>query len=112
MKKVISLISRKKEVFLMSLATMMVSVNASAQANLGEQLLTRSTNEFRGLVSNIVDFIQILTIIGGIAMLVMVVFKIFKGDREAAEKFGYWLAGFVLGFALLSVLENLAGAAV
>lgn len=112
MKKLFSLISRKKEAFLMSVASMVVSVNAYAQSNLGEELLMRSTSEVRSLTTSIVSFIKIITIVGGIAMLVMVVFKIFKGDREAAEKFGYWLAGFVLGFALLSVLENLAATVV
>ena len=111
MKKITKFFKEKKEAFLMSLAMLFVSSGAYAQTpssrDIGGDLLSEGEDAFIEVISDIVSFVQVVLVIGGIAMLAMVIFKIVKGDREAAEKFMYWLAGIVLGFALLSVMEGL-----
>ena len=109
MKKIKSFLKERKEAFLMSLAMLFVSTRSFAQSarDIGGDLLSEGEDAFINIISDIVSFVQVVLVIGGIGMLVMVIFKIVKGDREAAEKFMYWLAGIVLGFALLSVMEGL-----
>ena len=39
----------------------------------------------------------------------MVIFNMFKGEREAASKLGWWVAGFAIGFVLIEVVKNVVG---
>ena len=109
MKTIFSYLSRRKEAFLMSLAGLFVSFVSSAQSkmNIGETLLSESESAMEDLIDGFISFAQVIIIIGGIYSLVMVIYKTLNSDREAAQKFGYWLIGFVVGFALLAVLGNL-----
>ena len=109
MKTLFSFFSRRKEAFFLSLAGLLVSFVGSAQSKLdiGETLLTESETALENLIDGFISFAQVIIIIGGIYSLVMVIYKTLNSDREAAQKFGYWLIGFVVGFALLAVLGTL-----
>lgn len=84
------------------------SVSAMAETeNLGEQVITEASGALYGLLDSVVKLLQIVMGLGAIVVLAIVIFKVFKGDREAAEKLAWWVAGLTLGFVLLSVVSNL-----
>lgn len=75
--------------------------------NLGEQVIDEATDALSELVSSVVTLLQVVMGLGAIVVLAIVVFHMFKGDREAAEKLAWWVAGLTIGFVLLSVVSNL-----
>lgn len=80
---------------------------ASAQDDLGTQVLDSSKEALRSLLDSLVSLLQVVMGLGAIVVLAIVVFKVFKGDREAAEKLAWWVAGLTIGFALLTVVKNI-----
>lgn len=82
---------------------------AIAQDDLGTQVLDSSREALRGLLDSLVSLLQVVMGLGAIVVLAIVVFKVFKGDREAAEKLAWWVAGLTIGFALLTVVKNIVG---
>lgn len=80
---------------------------ASAQDDLGTQVLDSSKEALRGLLDSLVSLLQVVMGLGALVVLAIVIFKIFKGDREAAEKLAWWVAGLTVGFALLTVVKNI-----
>ena len=80
---------------------------AFAQANIGEQVLDQSANSMVGLVNYLVRVLQVALGLGALVTLVIVVFNLFKGEREAAQKIAWWVVGLALGFALLTVVANI-----
>jgi len=79
----------------------------AADDNLGESVLNDATDSLRRLVDSLVTFLQVVMGMGALVVLAMVIFKVFKGDREAAEKLAWWFAGLTLGFVLLAVVSKL-----
>lgn len=79
----------------------------SAGDNLGKQVLEEATSSLADLIDTVVTLLQVVMGLGAIVVLAMVIFKVFKGDREAAEKLAWWVAGLTIGFVLLSVVSNL-----
>ena len=75
--------------------------------NLGEAVIEEATGALSDLVDSIVTLLQVVMGLGAIIVLAIVIFKVFKGDREAAEKLAWWVAGLTLGFVLLSVVSGL-----
>ncbi len=75
--------------------------------NLGQQVLDKAGDSLTELLDDLVRLLQIVMALGALVVLAMVVFKIFKGDREAAEKLAWWVAGLAIGFVLLSVVAGL-----
>lgn len=81
---------------------------AGAQTNnLGQQVITGSTRALSDLVSNIVTLLQVVMGLGAIIVLAIVIFQVFKGEREAAQKLAWWVVGLTLGFTLLSLVAGL-----
>ena len=81
---------------------------ASAQSeNLGKEVIESSASALYDLLDSVVTLLQIVMGMGAIVVLAIVIFKVFKGDREAAEKLAWWVAGLTLGFVLLIVVKNL-----
>ena len=84
------------------------SVSAMAQSdNLGQQVIEEASGALYDILDSVVTLLQIVMGLGAIIVLAIVIFKVFKGDREAAEKLAWWVAGLTLGFVLLSVVSNL-----
>lgn len=75
--------------------------------NEGTNVLNTISTSLSGIVENVVDLLRIVLGLGALVTLVIVVFKIFKGEREAAEKIAWWVAGLTIGFVLLSVVKGL-----
>lgn len=73
----------------------------------GVTVLTEAENALRTIVENVISLLRVVLGLGALVTLVIVIFKLFKGDREAAEKIAWWVAGLTLGFVLLSVVGNL-----
>ncbi len=85
-----------------------VSANAAGTGeNLGKEVIESSAAALYDLVDSVVTLLQIVMGLGAIVVLAIVIFKVFKGDREAAEKLAWWVGGLTLGFVLLIVVKNL-----
>ena len=82
------------------------AVTYAQSSNLGQQVLDQTTQSLKQLVGNIVSLLRVVMGIGALVVLAIVIFKVFKGDREAAEKLAWWVAGLAIGFTLLSVVQN------
>lgn len=70
-------------------------------------MLGASTGALQGLVESLVTFLQVAMGVGAIVVLVIVIFQVFQGEREAAKKLAWWVAGLTLGFTLLTVVSNI-----
>lgn len=86
------------------LAGAATGVPAFAQSNEGATVLDQATESFRNLLQNLANFLRIALGAGALIMLVMAVYQLMKGERDAAQKLAYWVVGLALGFALLSVV--------
>lgn len=75
--------------------------------DLGNAVLRESTSALRNLVNNVVSLLQVVLGLGALVTLAIVIFNVFKGEREAATKIAWWVAGLTIGFALLTVVKNL-----
>ena len=75
-----------------------------AQDNLGEQLLTESNRQFVSLGTSLVAFLRTILLLGGLICLVVVVYDVIKGEREAAQTLGKWAAGLIIGFVGMQIL--------
>lgn len=80
---------------------------AAVDENLGKAVIDESAAALYDLLESVVTLLQIVMGLGAIVVLAIVIFKVFKGDREAAEKLAWWVAGLTLGFVLLIVVKNL-----
>ena len=80
---------------------------AAGQSSIGSEVLDSASDELTGLLTSLVRLLQIVMGLGALVVLAMVIFKIFKGDREAAEKLAWWVAGLALGFVLISVVAGI-----
>lgn len=75
--------------------------------NEGQQVLDQATNSFSGLIDSLANFLRIALGAGALVMLVMAIYQLMKGERDAAQKLAYWVVGLALGFALISVVLNI-----
>lgn len=89
------------------LAGAATGVPAVAQSsNAGKTVLDDATREFSGLLDSLASFLRIALGAGALIMLVMAIYQLMKGERDAAQKLAYWVVGLALGFALLTVVLN------
>ena len=76
-------------------------------SNPGKTILSDSTKKLQGLLTDVTKLLQVILGLGALVTLVMVIFNIFKGEREAATKIAWWVAGLTLGFVLITVVASL-----
>ena len=76
-------------------------------ADIGNSLLNTATLSLSKLVTSLVSLLQVILGLGALVTLAIVIFKLFKGDREAAEKIAWWVAGLTIGFVLISVVQRI-----
>lgn len=98
---------KKAEIAMLTAGLMLISPLAQAQINLGEQVLSESKEAMTDLLDSLVELLQVVMGIGAIVVLAIVIFQVFKGEREAAQKLAWWVVGLTLGFTLLTVVSNL-----
>lgn len=79
---------------------------AQPDDNIGNAILNESADSMQKLVVGLVRVLQIALGLGALVTLVMVIFNLFKAEREAAQKVGWWVVGLALGFALMSVVAS------
>lgn len=79
-----------------------------AQAS-GVQALNAVNSQLRSLISTMALVVEVALALGALVTLIMVIFNMFKGEREAASKLGWWVAGFAIGFVLIEVVKNVVG---
>ena len=59
----------------------------------------------KSLAQSVVSFLRIVMGIGALIALVLAIINFIKGERDAAQKVGYWVIGLAVGFVFLSILE-------
>lgn len=112
MKKFFANLSLKARIAFLSVMAGLSSVSSFAQAGgrssdqVTQLILDNSAREVAGIVPGIIKVLKYAVLIGGAISLLLVVFNIIQGERDAAKKAGWWLVGLGLGFAILSVLET------
>lgn len=97
----------KARIALLSAGLALIAPLANAQMNLGQQVIENSTSALQGLVTSVVNLLQVVMGFGAIIVLAIVIFQVFQGEREAAKKLAWWVVGLTLGFSLLTVVSNL-----
>lgn len=73
----------------------------------GQTVLNSISVSLSSIVESVVSVLRIVMGLAALVTLVIVVSKLLKGEREAAEKIAWWVAGLTVGFVLLSVVQNL-----
>lgn len=95
------------EVALLSMGLALISPFAVQAQNLGQEVIENSTDALRELLDSVVTLLQVVMGLGAIVVLAIVIFQVFKGEREAAQKLAWWVVGLTLGFTLLTVVQGL-----
>lgn len=80
---------------------------AQYQAIDGTQALSQAGNSMSSLIQSLARVVQIALALGALVTLIMVIYNVFKGEREAASKIAWWVVGLALGFTLVTVVVNL-----
>lgn len=81
---------------------------AFAQGGGGESVLNSIQGQMSGMVNSVISIARIGMIIGGAILLIMVIFNLFKGERDAAGKLGWWVVGLAIGIGILSIIGSFA----
>ncbi len=100
---------RRTEVTLLSMGLALISpfVAQAQGTNLGQAVIEDSTDALKELLDSVVTLLQVVMGLGAIVVLAIVIFQVFKGEREAAQKLAWWVVGLTLGFTLLTVVQGL-----
>ena len=100
--------ARMRVAFCTAMCALTGSYVASAQGdNFGVEVLNSSKEQLVDLVDSLVSLLQVVLGLGALVTLVMVIFNILKGEREAAQKIAWWVVGLTIGFVLITVVKNL-----
>lgn len=81
------------------------STEAFAQID-GSAILDTGTDAGKDLISALVRFLQIGLGIAALVTLVIVIYNLFKQEREAASKLIWWVVGLAVGFGIMTALAN------
>ena len=106
MKNLFAKIGQKARYAAASCTVALFSAVANAQ-NEGMQVLQEADNALRNLEGTLVNLLKGLIGLGALITLAMLVFKLLKKDREAAESIAWWVGGFTIAFVLISVVEGI-----
>lgn len=71
--------------------------------------LGQANQQMKGMVGTILTGLQIITGVIALFCIVTVVIKFNQGDREAAKKLGYWVAGIVLFELMVALVKAVFG---
>ena len=73
----------------------------------GSALLEAGSTAGKNLISSLVRFLQIGLGIAALVTLVVVIYNLFKQEREAATKLIWWVVGLAVGFGLMTALTSI-----
>lgn len=104
---VFKLFGSAKTKAILALATVCSSSLFAADDDMGRQVIQGATSALQGIVEDVVKLLQVVMGLGAIVVLGIVIFQVFQGEREAAKKLAWWVAGLTIGFVLLTVVSNL-----
>ena len=76
---------------------------------MGQQILNQTESAMSSLVTSIIGVLQILLGIAALVSLFVVIYNIFKQERDAAQKAIWWVVGLAAGWAAMTVVGNLIG---
>ena len=65
-----------------------------------------ATEKVLGLYSHMAALLKYVLAVGALVSLTVLIVKLFKGEKEAAERLIYWVLGLSVGFALIVLLET------
>lgn len=51
------------------------------------------------------NLLMVVMGVGALVVLVMIVLKIMKGEKESAEKLAWWILGLAFGFTMMAFLK-------
>ena len=68
---------------------------------------SEAENGIRSMYSGMAALLRTVMGIGALVVLVLIVLRLFKGEREAASSLAWWFFGLLFGFVALSVLSSL-----
>lgn len=72
-------------------------------------ILSSTESGLKGLVTLFARIVQVSLALGALATLISVIICVYKGEREAASRLGWWVMGLSLGFTFVTVITGLAG---
>ena len=79
---------------------------AQSADGVGEIFIEQTTGQFQRIAGVTVRLIRVILGLGALVMLTYAVFKLLKGEKDAAEKVAYWIVGLVVGFLFLSLVQR------
>ena len=82
---------------------------AQDYGNLGKDILNGTQQSIADLVTDIIGVVQVLLAVAAIVSLFVVIYNIWKQERDAAQKAIWWVVGLAAGWAALTVIGNLVG---
>lgn len=83
---------------------------AYAQAqDIGHEILNETQSTMTDLIMDIIGVVQTLLAIAAIVSLFVVVYNIWKQERDAAQKAIWWVVGLAAGWAALYAIGSLVG---
>ena len=106
MKNFFARIGQKARYAATSCSVLLLTAVANAQ-NEGMQVLSEADNALRGLEGTLVNLLKGIIGLGALITLAILIFKLLKKDREAAESIAWWVGGFTIAFVLISVVERI-----
>lgn len=89
--------------------TQQAMAQTTSGQQMGQQILSQTESAMSGLVSSIIGVLQILLGIAALVSLFVVIYNIFKQERDAAQKAIWWVVGLAAGWAAMTVVGNLIG---
>lgn len=108
MTKVLTFLQRNRQaVCCMALFLICTVAFGGTPGQEGQDLLNNVTGSLVSIVETIVNLLRVVLGIAALITLVIVVLKLSKDEREAAEKIAWWVAGLTVGFVLLTVVKGL-----
>lgn len=111
MKNFFSRIGQKARYAATSCSVLLLTAVANAE-NEGQQVLQQADLALRGLESTLVSLLKGIIGLGALITLAILIFKLLKKDREAAESIAWWVGGFTIAFVLISVVQRIVFTAV
>lgn len=60
------------------------------------------------LYGSMANLLMVVMGLGALIVLVMIILRVMKGDKESAGKLAWWLLGLAFGFVMMAFLKGLS----
>ena len=98
----------RREAALRWVLVMVVVLATAATTFAGGGSFSGAIGGMKSLYKSLGTLLQIVIGIGALIVLVLIIFRIIQGDKEAAVKLFWWLLGLAFGFIMLTALSGMA----